>query len=181
MADDLDIPLVELLDQKVYVFDDVNVAGRMATVYVCHYYIYVYIPLNGSRLREESVNQAMSLMLSAEALGNNQVQRKSCIANHIVDTPADKFFDSEILDLEAFPQFYPKDIRAGRYSDSHQEADGSTVTLIRDVSRGIEDSDVNYLHITIESIVDTKHDNFGGMYSMSLTESARCFSNKNER
>ena len=53
VADDLDIPLVELMDQKVYVFDDVNIAGRLATVYICHYYIYVYSELDGKKLGKE--------------------------------------------------------------------------------------------------------------------------------
>ena len=80
------------------------------------------------------------------------------------------------VDLEAFPQFYPEEIRTGRYSDSHDEDDGYVITLIRDIMKGqTEDNNDESLHISISSIVDSKNKDFGTMYEKALEESARCF------
>lgn len=176
VAADLDIPLVELMNQKAYVFDDVNVAGHLATVFISHYYIYVYYELDGERLNVESVDKDIARILGAEITGNIQIQRISCIVNHTVDILAKEFDDSKILDLEAFPQFYPEEIRTGRYSDSHEEDGGYIITLIRDISKGqtLENED-DSLNISITSIVDSKNKDFGTMYEKALEESARCF------
>lgn len=175
VAADLDIPLVELMDQKVYVFNDVKVAGRMAIVFICHYYIYVYIELDGKMLEKNGVDKDLVSVLGKDMIGNIQIQRLSCIVNHTVDIPAKEFESTEILDIQAFPQIYPNEIRTGRYSDSHEEDEGYVITLIRDISKGqTEDENVS-LNISITSIVDAINNDFGNMYMNALKESARCF------
>jgi hypothetical protein len=179
LAADLDIPLVDLMNQKVYVFEDVKVANRMAKVYVCHYYIYIYIKLNGEKPGENEINDDIIRILGKKVLGNVQVQRMSCIVNHTIDILAKEFNSSKILDFQAFPQIYPEEIRTGRYSDSHEEDKGYIITLIRDITKGqTDDNEDDSLNISITSIVDSDNYNFGNMYLNALTESARCFIGK---
>lgn len=176
VAADLDIPLVELMNQKAYVFDEVKVANHLATVFISHYYIYIYFELDGEKLNIESVDKDMARILGTEFTGNIQIQRMSCIVNHTVDIPAKEFDDSKILDFQAFPQIYPEEIRTGRYSDSHEEDGGYVITLIRDISKGqtLENGN-DSLNISITSIVDSENKDFGTMYEKALEESARCF------
>lgn len=176
VAADLDIPLVELMNQKAYVFDEVKVANHLATVFISHYYIYIYFELDGEKLNIESVDKDMARILGTEFTGNIQIQRMSCIVNHTVDIPAKEFDNSKILDFQAFPQIYPEEIRTGRYSDSHEEDGGYVITLIRDISKGqtLENGN-DSLNISITSIVDSENKDFGTMYEKALEESARCF------
>ena len=176
VAADLDIPLVELMNQKAYLFDKVKVAEHLATVFISHYYIFVYFELDGERLDGESVDKDMANIFGTEFTGNIQVQRMSCIVNHTVDILAKEFDGSKILDFQAFPQIYPEDIRTGRYSDSHEENGGYVITLIRDISKGqtLENED-DSLNISITSIVDSENKDFCTMYEKALEESARCF------
>lgn len=176
IANDLDIPLVDLMDQKVYVFDNVNMAEYHATVYISHYYIFVYFELDGEKLDSERVEKDIVSLFGTELTGNIQIQRKSCIVNHIVDIPAKDFNNSDVLDFQAFPQIYPDEIRTGRYSDSHDEDDGYVITLIRDIMKGqTEENSDESLHINITSIVDSEKNDYGNMYMNALKESARCF------
>ena len=176
VAADLDIPLVELMNQKAYVFDEVKVADHLATVFISHYYIYIYFELDGERLDGESVGKDMARILGTDFTGNIQIQRMSCIVNHTVDILAKEFDGSKILDFQAFPQIYPEDIRTGRYSDSHEENGGYVITLIRDISKGQTlGNEDDSLNIIITSIVDSENKDFCTMYEKALAESARCF------
>lgn len=176
VAADLDIPLVELMNQKAYVFDEVKVANHLATVFISHYYIYIYFELDGEKLNIESVDKDMARILGTDFTDNIQIQRMSCIVNHTVDIPAKEFDNSKVLDFQAIPQIYPEEIRTGRYSDSHEEAGGYVITLIRDISKGqtLENGN-DSLNISITSIVDSENKDFGTMYEKALEESARCF------
>lgn len=181
VAADLDIPLVELMNQKAYVFDKVKVAEHLATVFISHYYIFVYFELDGERLDGESVDKDMANIFGTEFTGNIQVQRMSCIVNHTVDIPAKDFNNSDVLDFQAFPQIYPDEIRTGRYSDSHDEDDGYVITLIRDIMKGqTEENNDESLHINITSIVDSEKNDYGNMYMNALKESARCFNGERQ-
>ena len=176
VAADLDIPLVELMNQKVYVFNDVKVANHLATIFICHYYIYICFELDGEKLDGESIGKDLIRVFGVELTGNIQIQRMSCIVNHNVDIFAKDFKDSKILDFQAFPQINPEEIRTGRYSDSHEEDCGYVITLIRDISKGQTlENEKDSLNISITSIVDSENKDFGTMYEKALEESARCF------
>ena len=176
VADDLDIPLVELMNQKAYVFDEVKVADHLASVFISHYYIYISFELEGEKLNVESINKDMSRIFGVNLTGITQIQRMSCIVNHTLDIPAREFDNSEILDFHAFPQIYPEEIRTGRYSDMHEENDGYVITLIRDITKGQTlENENDSLNISITSIVDSDNKDYGTMYEKALKESARCF------
>ena len=176
VAFNLDIPLVELMNQKVYVFNDVKIADHYATVFISHYYIYIYFELDGKKLDSESVGKELTRVFGVELTGNIQIQRMSCIVNHSVDIIAKEFEDSKILDFQAFPQIYPEEIKTGRYSDSHEEEGGYVITLIRDIVKGqTVESESDSLNICITSIVDSKNQDYDAMYEKALEESARCF------
>lgn len=184
IAADLDIALVDLMDQKVYVFNDVSIAGRKADVFVCHYYIYVYIEIpEGVNKKEEIIEENkltedLTLVLGLNVLENVQVQRESCIVRHAVNVSVEDFLETKILDLRAFPKMYPDELSVGRYSDSEKEND-NTITLTRDVAKGENEIDNKYyLQFNITSTVSSTNDKFKEMFVRALKESARCFSDK---
>lgn len=184
IAAELDIALVDLMDQKVYVFNDVSIAGRKADVFVCHYYIYVYIEIPGEVkkkeeiIKEDKLIEDLTPVLGLHVLENVQVQQRSCIVRHSVNIPADEFPKTKVLDLEAFPKMYPDELSVGRYSDSEEEND-NTITLTRDVAKGENEIDNKfYLKFNITSTVSSINDNSKEMLVRALKESARCFSNK---
>lgn len=178
IASELDVPIVNLLEQKNYVFEKIVIGGTNAKVYITPYYVYVYIPVNENVVIGETLVADVDRILSTERLQKTMIQEYSCQVNHYLNLRPSEIFKNGILDKDAFPQLYPEEISTGRFSDSHLTDEGYELKLIRDILKGKDlDSEEPYLGVNILSIASTKSTdcNFNTLYELALTEAARCF------
>jgi len=178
IALDLDIPIVNLLEQKSYLFENLIFGGVKGNVYVSPYYIYINIPLDENDVIGDTLGTDIERILSPKYLEKTQIQELECKVNHYLKVKPADFLKAGVLDTDAFPQLYPEEINTARFSDSHTSADGNNLKLIREISNGKDlDTDESLLAVNIISIAATKtaNCNFNNLYEQALTESARCF------
>lgn len=179
IAMDLDIPIVNIMEHKNYIFDEIFVGGLKSKVYISPYYIFIYIPISHTDVIGDTLEADLHRILDKDCLKNTQIQKISCIVNHYLNIPSPELFKSDVLDTDAFPQIDPDKINMGRYSDSHQTEDGIQLRLIRDIDRGRDkQTDADYFSINITS-VSTKNKSDDEAYKylldLALEETASCF------
>lgn len=178
VALELDIPIVNLLEQKGYLFENLIFGGVKGNVYVSPYYVYIYILLDRTDVIGDTLGTDMERVLSPEYLKKAQIQELACKVNHYLNVPPKDILKNGVLDKDAFPQLYPEEINTGRFSDSHTSADGYNLKLIREISNGKDlETNESLLAVNIISIAATKATkcDFNELYKQALTESARCF------
>lgn len=179
IAAELDVPITNLIEQKIYVLDSIKVGNQECRIYVSPYYVFVYLPLQENKEIPDSIGEEICGIIGIEMLENAQVQTISCITNHYLNIKPGQIFSEDILDPDAFPQFYPTNIETGRYSDSHLDEKEHELTLIRDITRGIDvETQEEYLNINLTSIASTHkvaNEEYQKLYDLALEEVARCF------
>lgn len=178
IASELDIPIVNLLEQKNYVFEGIVVGGLMVNVYVSPYYVYVHIPVDENSVIGDTLGTDIDRIFSFELLAKVQIQECSCQVGHYLNMRPSEILESGVLDLDAFPQLYPEEISTGRFSDSHLSEDGYELKLVREISKGKDlETDEPYLGINIQSIASARTANGNSYYlfEQALSEAARCF------
>lgn len=179
IAMDLDVPIVNIAEDKNFVFDNIIVGGLKSTVFVSPYYIFVHIPIEQGNSIGETLESDLNLIFDSELLQKTQIQKKSCIVYHYLNITPSDLFNRKVLDKDAFPQIYPDEIYTGRYSDSHQTENGIEQTLVRDIERGQDiDTKAIYLSVSITSISTIDNsitESYQQMYNLALKEAARCF------
>lgn len=183
IAMDLDLPIMSIANHKNYVIDDILVGGLHSKVYVNPYYIFIHIPIKNGETINKKLKSDVKRVFNMTVLKNEiQIQNVSCIVNHYLNITPKDLYKWEVLDKDAFPQIYPNEINTGRYSDSHQNENGTQQILIREIFKGSDINDKTSLYVSItssstydNSIIENFNENYQELYDLALNEAARCF------
>lgn len=181
VAYDLEIPLIDVLRKKTYVFKNVTIGKQdKCTVYINPHYIFIRAKLKEDEMIDEDFFNQMNLILDTSIIKRNNPQKFHCLTTHYCEIPVEQI--SDIMDLEAFPKIDWANFGGGNYVDNYMVNDTCSIDLKRIMERYDDEKEKPHVIINILTSahmtnfdIDTMSESYHSLYNFSLTEVARCF------
>ena len=178
VAYDLEIPLIDIMNKKTYIFRDVMIGQKKSIVYINPHYVFIRTLLGEGEMIDRNYLAKLNCILNPEILTKNSPRKFYCLTTHYCELPIEKI--GEVMDLEAFPKIDWDNYGGGNYVDNYVN-ECCSIDLKRIMER-YEDENMPYaiIHILSSAYIDTFDINAmtetcHAMYEHSLTEVARCF------
>ena len=178
VAYDLEIPLIDVIQKKTFIFRDVMIENVRLIVYINPYYVFIRAILDENEMISLDYFKMLNLILDPSILNKNAPRKFYCLTTHYCDIPVEEI--GSVMDLEAFPKIDWDNYGGGNYVDNYVN-DCCSVDLKRIIERyDDEEGRHTIIHILSSAYIDNfdieaMTEIYHNMYECSLNEVARCF------